>query len=197
MPLTKNMRIIPGQEQYARWILNMGNGLLPHPSPAHPKAIELLPEVILKNSKINPITKEQLPGTEDDLIKFGNGETIEPNQNRAILCPLNADSLQINEKILDRVAGEKITLSINSMEANEDDDELIQELSTEFVYSMTPPGLPPRLLNLKVGSIIMLLRNMTIRRGLCNGTRLKVLQLKINRSQFPVRLSYAMTVCIL
>ena len=69
---------------------------------------------------------------------FGDGETIEPNQNRAILCPLNADSLQINEKILDRVAGEKITyLSIDSMEANEDDDELIQELSTEFVYSMT------------------------------------------------------------
>ena len=44
----------------------------------------------------------------------------------------------------------------------------------EFINSLTPSGMPEHRLHLKVGSIIMLLRNLDLRNGLCNGTRLIV-----------------------
>ncbi|CAJ0959328.1 unnamed protein product, partial [Mesorhabditis belari] len=94
---------------------------------------------------------------------------------------------------------------------------------------MTPTGLPPHVLNLKVGCMVVLLRDIDIRHGLCNGTRLIVIQLgrrvlvgefatdyrkgfsvlipkidlihshktkpfKLRRRQFPMRLSYCMTI---
>ncbi|KAH7713447.1 hypothetical protein AAVH_19185 [Aphelenchoides avenae] len=40
-----------------------------------------------------------------------------------------------------------------------------------------PPELPPHELKLKVGSIIILLRSLDVKRSLCNGTRLLVTRL--------------------
>lgn len=41
----------------------------------------------------------------------------------------------------------------------------------------TPSGMPPHRLRLKVGAFIILLRNMAVECGLCNGSRLRVLEL--------------------
>ena len=42
---------------------------------------------------------------------------------------------------------------------------------TEFLNSLTVSGLPPHALKLKLGMIVMLLRNMNQPKGDCNGTR--------------------------
>lgn len=55
---------------------------------------------------------------------------------------------------------------------NENDDPTIYNL--EFLNSLTPQGMPVYNLCLKVGAIVMLLRNMNISKGMCNGTRLSV-----------------------
>ena len=44
----------------------------------------------------------------------------------------------------------------------------------EFLNSLTPSAMPPYRLNIKVNAIVMLLRNLSLRQGLCNGTRLKL-----------------------
>ena len=45
---------------------------------------------------------------------------------------------------------------------------------SEFLNTLTPNGLPPHVLKLKVGCPIILLRNIDPANGLCNGTRLVV-----------------------
>ncbi|GBN70487.1 hypothetical protein AVEN_93937-1 [Araneus ventricosus] len=54
--------------------------------------------------------------------------------------------------------------------------------STEF---LNPPGMPPHMLNLKVGSSIMLLRNLDPP-NLCKGTRLCVSKLMANIIQATI-----------
>jgi ATP-dependent DNA helicase PIF1 len=100
----------------------------------------------------------------------------------------------------------------------------------DFLNTLTPTGLPPHLLKLKINCPIILIRNIDPANGLCNGTRLVVRGFQKNvidaeivlgqhagkriflpriplcpsddemfpfqfkRKQFPVRLSFAMTV---
>ena len=47
-------------------------------------------------------------------------------------------------------------------------------MTTEFLNSINLSGLPPHLLTIKVGCVMMLLRNLNPKRGLCNGTRILI-----------------------
>ncbi|CAF2986653.1 unnamed protein product [Rotaria sp. Silwood2] len=67
-----------------------------------------------------------------------------------------------------------------------DDYDLQVNIPVEFLDTLNPSGLPPYKLNLKIGCIVMLLRNLLVNKGLCNGTRMiagafrqSVLQLEI------------------
>ena len=62
---------------------------------------------------------------------------------------------------------EQIYYSFDSVE--DDTNNLYQP---EFLHSLAPGGLPPHKLTLKVGSPIMLLRNIDPKIGLCNGVQL-------------------------
>ena len=100
----------------------------------------------------------------------------------------------------------------------------------EFLNSLTPNGLPPHVLKLKINCPVILLRNIDPANGLCNGTRLVVrgfqrnaidaeivlgqhagrrvflpriplcpsdddmFPFRFKRKQFPVRLSFSMTI---
>lgn len=56
------------------------------------------------------------------------------------------------------------------------DDNIYINFPVEILNSIRE-GLPPHELNLKIGAIVMLIRNLSITDGLCNGTRLKVTKL--------------------
>ncbi|EFP07889.1 hypothetical protein CRE_14160 [Caenorhabditis remanei] len=80
----------------------------------------------------------------------------------------------MNEEVHNRMRGsEKIFYSRDEVV----DDSNTKVVTTEFLNSINTSSLPPHRLKLKVGSIVMLLRNLDVASGLCNGTRLTVLEL--------------------
>jgi hypothetical protein len=168
--LTKNMRVEQGFDYAAhiQWLLNVGEGKL-NVNNEIP-----IPEDI--EYEYDDVTNFVYPPYFD----FFDTEAL---SRRAILCPKNNTSLEVNEKILSRLPGEyKEYLSAD--EINEEDVEEEKEVvpeddptliyTTEFLNEQTPSGMPPHRLRLKVGAIVMLLRNLHVSNGLCNGTRMVV-----------------------
>ena len=71
--------------------------------------------------------------------------------------------------------------SVDKIESLDPEDDLeIREFPIEVVHAQTPSGMPPHVLNLKVDTIIILMRNINIRLGLTNGTRMRVIRLHAN-----------------
>jgi hypothetical protein len=50
-------------------------------------------------------------------------------------------------------------------------------IGTKFLYTITLIGMPPHHLALKVGVLVILLKNLDAALGLCNGTRLIIWRL--------------------
>jgi len=64
------------------------------------------------------------------------------------------------------------------MDSVSEEDEMHHAYPAKFLQQLNASGLPPALLCLKVGSSIILLRNLDPGEGLCNGTRMVVLNVK-------------------
>jgi len=88
---------------------------------------------------------------------------------KAILAPKNCTVDFLNELVSDRFPGERQTF-VSADSTNEPDD--ATRFPMEYLNTLTPSGLPPHSLHLKKNMILMLIRNLNPREGLCNGTRL-------------------------
>lgn len=216
--LTRNMRA-GNDADFADWLLMLGNGQLP--------------EVDGIQDTVN-IPREMVCDV-DDLIDFVYPQrmslaNVDGFARKIVLCPKNDECRQINHRVLQRVEGAERTYHAIDTVVADDPDE-VANYPTEFLNSLELNGLPPYALTLRVGAIVMLLRNLDSKRRLCNGTRLVVTELRQNnfkarmlsgggdapddiiipripvtsgseddlpfemrRLQFPVRLSFAMTI---
>ncbi|XP_026481790.1 uncharacterized protein LOC113388776 [Ctenocephalides felis] len=92
---------------------------------------------------------------------------------RTILAAKNKDVDDLNATIQSLLPGECFTYKSVDTATNQDD---ILNYPTEFLNSLELPGLPPHNLKLKVGSLVIMLRNLN-QPILCNGTRLVVKKL--------------------
>ena len=171
--LVQNMRTNQDDRQFAAWLLKLGNGnILPAKNAEEEEEISIPDELLLQNSD-----------SENPMIDFIFGSSMSATDYRhycskAILCPLNEDSLKINEEILSRIEGEARTFFSTDEAVCDESEEVIYPV--EFLNSLTPGGLPPHALNLKIGSILILLRNLNPKIGLCNGTRLALHRITTN-----------------
>ena len=163
--LMKNMRSTDG-DSYAQWLLQVGNG---EDSKLHVESSFLSEDLV-----------------ED--IYMEDGVMCSNFMNRIILSPKNVNVSHINEKVLDRFHGDKIVcegVSVARLPGGEDerdgDEDAMLRYPPEYLEGLTPQGLPPHTINVKVGCMVMLLRNICVRDGLCNGTRLKFLQLSTSK----------------
>jgi hypothetical protein len=217
--LTRNMRA-DGDADFAAWLLKLGNGELPQ--------VDGVPDTV----SIPPGMVCDVP----DLVNFVYPRrmslaNVDDFARRIILCPRNEHCRQVNRDVLNaRVVGDaRVYTAIDTVVVDDPDE--VANYPTEFLNSLEPDGLPPYKLVLKVGAVVMLLRNLDPKRRLCNGTRLVVTQLRrhnfkarllsgtgdaqdevivpaipltsseeddlpfvMRRVQFPVRLSFAMTI---
>jgi ATP-dependent DNA helicase PIF1 len=159
--LTQNMRALSSEIEFADWLLRIGEGREP----------------TIDNDSLVHLPDQCMLDNQQEIIDFvfGRGQ-IDPevlsNQNRAILCPKNVDTLVINEIVLERLLGIKFTYFSADHVLRESEDG--EEFPMEMANSMTPNGMPPHSLNLKVGAVVILLKNMCTSEGLCNGTRMRV-----------------------
>lgn len=134
--------------------------------------------------------------SETDLIEDVFGELINTGQisdimERAIFAAKNRKVDHYNNLIATRyflyfflkfciysfLPGEMVTiLSEDSVKDNIIEDGI--HLPTEYLNTLNNSELPPHELILKKNAIIMLLRNLHVNEGLCNGTRLRVVDIK-------------------
>ena len=168
LKLTQNMRAGTGEREFAEFLLQIGNGTFPHSGPENKSTIEL-PASIISEDIRKDVYGERFDGPED-VLKFSKV---------AILAPKNDHCQAINNKVLDLIPGEvKTYTSVNRLVSENDSDVL--QFPIEFLDSLEMTGLPPHQLHLKVGAIVMLLRNMNVALGLLNGTRLIVRNMYTN-----------------
>ncbi|XP_075235001.1 ATP-dependent DNA helicase Pif1-like [Lycorma delicatula] len=103
-------------------------------------------------------------------------------RERAILAAKNLDVDVINFKIQQSLPGNEITFKSNDTVV--DPDEVVN-YPVEFLNSLDLPGMPPHNLRLKIGSPIILLRNLNAPK-LCNGTRLVIKKITGNILQATI-----------
>jgi ATP-dependent DNA helicase PIF1 len=169
--LSINMRAGAAQQQFASWLLRLGEGV--DNTGDNNDKIVLPARCVLPPPPDVPANGD----THSDLITkiFGPGVLSDVNAlaGRAILTPHNDDALDVNEEVLNRLPGAVLTShSIDGVEC--DDPMEAAHYPVEFLNSLTPSGMPVSKLRLKVGCVVMLLRNIDVRQHLVNGTRLVV-----------------------
>ena len=98
--------------------------------------------------------------------------------NHIILCPRNDEVHDINEAILQQFNPNAEVHILRSIDSVSKEDGIHHAYSAEFLQQLNTGGLPPALLCLKVGSPVILLRNLDPGEGLCNGTRIVVLNMR-------------------
>ncbi|XP_050340316.1 uncharacterized protein LOC126766608, partial [Bactrocera neohumeralis] len=158
----------PSAELFSNQLLTIGNGHVP---------------VDASNGFISfPPNFCNFVSTKEELINkvfpniIANHKNYDWLSERVILAAKNKDVDHLNFKIQNQIVG---TLhSFKSIDCVTNEDEATN-YPTEFLNSLDVPGLPPHNLQLKVGSVVIMLRNLN-QPKLCNGTRLAVTKLMAN-----------------
>nr|XP_020179428.2 uncharacterized protein LOC109765053 [Aegilops tauschii subsp. strangulata] len=206
---------------FADYLLRVGNGT----EDVDDQGNILLPEDICLSStgEVDDLDKliDHVFPSLDDNMSDSNYMT-----SRAILSTTNNNVDKINIRMIDRFHGDEVIY--HSFDIAEDDP--YGYYAQEFLNGLTPNGLPPHALKLKLNCPVILLRNIDPANGLCNGTRLVVrgferntidaeivigqhagrrvflpriplcpsendmFPFKFKRKQFPIRLSFAVTI---
>ncbi|XP_019183233.1 PREDICTED: uncharacterized protein LOC109178135 [Ipomoea nil] len=232
--LTQNLRLssVPNGgnrqalKEFADWIANVGDGKLGGRNDGYAE-VEIPKPMLLSSEAddIKTIVHSTFP-------MFANGNTNPKHLlGRAILAPTLDVVNAVNDYMTElHNAESRSYFSSDAVGKADGDNGIFGDVHTpEFLNSIRVLGLPNHTLTLKIGSPVMLMRNIDHSLGLCNGTRLIITKLadhviegeilsgpnkgtkvliprmsmspsdprlpfKFQRRQFPLMLSYAMTI---
>lgn len=165
--LKQNMRLDQSPESvaFAEWLLQVGEGrgLSPEKTISLPRAM---------------VTPQNTLDSLIDFIYPNIAEQPKPDSfflDRTILTTTNDSVDDINTHLLNRFPGEEFTLLGFDTVAEGGN---AHDYPVEYLNSFAIPGLPLAHLKVKKGCPLMLLRNMDQTNGLCNGTRMVLLDVR-------------------
>lgn len=180
--LRKNMRLGSGKSvaenrkiaQFSKWVLNVGDGKVEniHPDESYTNPEILIPRQFLIQDYISSV-KSIIDVTYPDFTRNMNSHTY--LSERAILTLTNAIVDDINCHLLELIPGTSHTyLSQDSIDDvyGDAEDNYESSFPIEYLNSINMPCIPKHELKLKVGAVVMLMRNLNQITGLCNGTRM-------------------------
>jgi len=99
---------------------------------------------------------------------------------RAILAINNDTVTDFNNSLLDKMNGTEHRLeAVNKLELSEEAP-ASEPYAVEYLQSINLASIPPSSLRLKVGVPLILMRNLSPKHRMCNGTRLRVLGINQN-----------------
>jgi hypothetical protein len=191
-----------------------------------------LPEYVSQPASIQDLILKVYP---KDLLKEASyppefeaqGFNNTPLRGRALLATKNIAVAELNKLVLSSFPGTSKILSSVDSQLSDDGDAYRQP--DEVLKAIELASLPPSRMELKIGCPVILMRNLSPKDGLCNGTRLIILKIRKHilecmilggekhgeirhipriplqtkqgecawvqqRKQFPVKLSFAMTI---
>ena len=164
--LTQNMRVLPNEVEFAQFLLDVGDGIL--------------------NDQDDNL---QVPircraAANQDIVEDTYGQLVRARRFKevtkcAILSARNVDVDEINVRVMNLFDNttKRLYTNIDSTENCSDNDVINKTILLEYLNTLSPSSLPPHELRLRKYSVIMPIRNLSINEGLCNGTRLLVLEL--------------------
>jgi len=167
--LRQNMCLGPSEtdNQHAQWLLEIGTGS----TMDNNEMIQVSQSIVCTN--LNALINRIYVG-------IGNPRA-QDNQyflDCIILCPRNDQVYDINETILQQFNPNAEVHMLRSVDSVSEENRMHYAYPIEFLQQLNASGLPPALLCLKVGSPVILLRNLDPEEGLCNGTRIIVLNVR-------------------
>ncbi|XP_057421650.1 uncharacterized protein LOC130715548 [Lotus japonicus] len=183
--LSQNMRLLSNPNasnvddtrEFAKWVLDVGDGNLGEYNDGE-SVIRVPNETLILQSSnpVSDIVSSMYPNIQQ------NVGCVQYFQDKAILAP-TLDAVDIvNRYTLSLFnAKERTYLSSDSIWGVDEEVTIESDwLTTEFLNDIKCSGIPDHKLVLKEGSPVMLMRNLDISAGLCNGTRLIVTHLRPN-----------------
>jgi hypothetical protein len=164
LKLVENMRA-QKDRWFADYLLRMGNGTKETDEEGN---IQLPKDICVSSSgdatNIKKLIDHVFP------VLHNNMENPHYMTSRAILSTRNDNVDAINMHMIEHFQGDEMIYY--SFDSAEDDPH--GYYPQEFLNDLTPNGLPPHALKLKINCLVILLRNIDLANGLCNDTRLVV-----------------------
>ena len=162
LKLTQNLRIKKhgGNSIWSDYLLSVGEDKIPKKCINGVEYTKIPNSMVIESGKVGDLLQAVYPKLKDN---YKNKKWL---YNRAVICPKNDDVHKINEVMLNLMPGVEETFY--SIDQVNDHD---ARVPIEIVNKLNPQGMPLHVVSLKLGSIIMLLRNLNPADGHCNGTR--------------------------
>ena len=153
-------------ETWMRWLERLGDGELNDDV----EDVELWGEqcqLMATSADLDSMLDETYEGRGDQLLAQADVFWSE----RAILSPKHAAVEVVNSRMLARLPGELHQLySFDVLDRAHEG----MDVDADYLNRQNTGNLPPHVLELKVGAVVMLLLNLDKRGGLVNGTRMRV-----------------------
>ena len=187
MTLKENMRLFrPGltleekssAQSFATWLLDIGDGKIGEPDEQDNRDASWveIPERYCKEDNDEGLSNLIDFIYDKNTLQTPSAITL---QEKAIVCPKNQTADTINTHVLTMIEGETTTYASHDVAIPVANSGAETEMlyPDDYLNTFKLPGFPPHLLELKVGAPVMLLRNVALAGGLCNGTRMIVTRL--------------------